>query len=110
MTRRPPRSTRTDTLFPYTTLFRSRQFLQRNIGDFLQLAEAFGDQQLRKRLVDVQLFLEHRRAFDKFALALLARVRLGNDVDLIAGQPARQADILDAAADSQAEPAGGADD
>src|SRR3546814_14071192 len=25
MTRRPPRSTRTDTLFPYTTLFRSLQ-------------------------------------------------------------------------------------
>src|SRR3546814_12036636 len=24
MTRRPPRSTRTDTLFPYTTLFRSK--------------------------------------------------------------------------------------
>src|SRR3546814_426202 len=24
--RRPPRSTRTDTLFPYTTLFRSREF------------------------------------------------------------------------------------
>src|SRR3546814_11774715 len=26
MTRRPPRSTRTDTLFPYTTLLRSRDF------------------------------------------------------------------------------------
>src|SRR3546814_7259725 len=26
MIRRPPRSTRTDTLFPYTTLFRSRRF------------------------------------------------------------------------------------
>src|SRR3546814_18737838 len=26
MLRRPPRSTRTDTLFPYTTLFRSAQF------------------------------------------------------------------------------------
>src|SRR3546814_6924858 len=26
MVRRPPRSTRTDTLFPYTTLFRSRRF------------------------------------------------------------------------------------
>src|SRR3546814_2431852 len=26
MIRRPPRSTRTDTLFPYTTLFRSRMF------------------------------------------------------------------------------------
>src|SRR3546814_7399836 len=28
MIRRPPRSTRTDTLFPYTTLFRSRRFDQ----------------------------------------------------------------------------------
>src|SRR3546814_2857055 len=27
MIRRPPRSTRTDTLFPYTTLFRSYQYL-----------------------------------------------------------------------------------
>src|SRR3546814_17943594 len=27
--RRPPRSTRTDTLFPYTTLFRSRRHRQR---------------------------------------------------------------------------------
>src|SRR3546814_7567004 len=27
MIRRPPRSTRTDTLFPYTTLFRSREIL-----------------------------------------------------------------------------------
>src|SRR3546814_17128699 len=29
MIRRPPRSTRTDTLFPYTTLFRSRSGLAR---------------------------------------------------------------------------------
>src|SRR3546814_8685917 len=28
MIRRPPRSTRTDTLFPYTTLFRSRDYPQ----------------------------------------------------------------------------------
>src|SRR3546814_6171403 len=28
MIRRPPRSTRTDTLFPYTTLFRSERLLQ----------------------------------------------------------------------------------
>src|SRR3546814_12910351 len=32
MTRRPPRSTRTDTLFPYTTLFRSRDILFRRQG------------------------------------------------------------------------------
>src|SRR3546814_6514083 len=31
MIRRPPRSTRTDTLFPYTTLFRSCKDLDRNI-------------------------------------------------------------------------------
>src|SRR3546814_17179930 len=31
MLRRPPRSTRTDTLFPYTTLFRSTQF-KRPVG------------------------------------------------------------------------------
>src|SRR3546814_5371087 len=30
MRRRPPRSTRTDTLFPYTTLFRSR--IERELG------------------------------------------------------------------------------
>src|SRR3546814_4055305 len=35
MIRRPPRSTRTDTLFPYTTLFRS--FLRRVFGRFKSL-------------------------------------------------------------------------
>src|SRR3546814_6885233 len=54
MIRRPPRSTRTDTLFPYTTLFRSdddalglqgaqprRQHLGGDLGDVVaQLAEA----------------------------------------------------------------------
>src|SRR3546814_3630390 len=30
MIRRPPRSTRTDTLFPYTTLFRSRGLAERS--------------------------------------------------------------------------------
>src|SRR3546814_11678186 len=32
MIRRPPRSTRTDTLFPYTTLFRSEETVQRCIA------------------------------------------------------------------------------
>src|SRR3546814_5054916 len=32
MIRRPPRSTRTDTLFPYTTLFRSARALHRLLG------------------------------------------------------------------------------
>src|SRR3546814_10776538 len=32
MIRRPPRSTRTDTLFPYTTLFRSARSLRERFG------------------------------------------------------------------------------
>src|SRR3546814_14355463 len=57
MIRRPPRSTRTDTLFPYTTLFRSHAFYQLlHQGsdvvpcDFLvaaQAQEALGDHHLQ---------------------------------------------------------------
>src|SRR3546814_8756076 len=36
MIRRPPRSTRTDTLFPYTTLFRSVMDRRRGFGKDLQ--------------------------------------------------------------------------
>src|SRR3546814_6199466 len=39
MIRRPPRSTRTDTLFPYTTLFRSMEQLDAELG-------AVGDQRV----------------------------------------------------------------
>src|SRR3546814_10025302 len=37
MIRRPPRSTRTDTLFPYTTLFRSQ--LDHQLGQALEAAD-----------------------------------------------------------------------
>src|SRR3546814_4170976 len=36
MRRRPPRSTRTDTLFPYTTLFRSSFASNENFADLLE--------------------------------------------------------------------------
>src|SRR3546814_3353045 len=39
MIRRPPRSTRTDTLFPYTTLFRS---LKRSRGQLVLVTDEFG--------------------------------------------------------------------
>src|SRR3546814_8587818 len=44
MIRRPPRSTRTDTLFPYTTLFRSQVVLytQEHNTDAAALAERLG--------------------------------------------------------------------
>src|SRR3546814_13580889 len=40
MLRRPPRSTRTDTLFPYTTLFRSRRLRQ---ADHVHPRQAAGE-------------------------------------------------------------------
>src|SRR3546814_13100862 len=45
MIRRPPRSTRTDTLFPYTTLFRSLTDLSVGIdgNELANVIDAFGD-------------------------------------------------------------------
>src|SRR3546814_14085227 len=44
MIRRPPRSTRTDTLFPYTTLFRSRfHQIDRAVGGDKVLGDSDGD-------------------------------------------------------------------
>src|SRR3546814_13456583 len=43
MIRRPPRSTRTDTLFPYTTLFRSRHIWRLEM-DFRHAAVIAGDE------------------------------------------------------------------
>src|SRR3546814_3909678 len=44
MIRRPPRSTRTDTLFPYTTLFRSSLVLRTNhIGEPAQRLDPVGE-------------------------------------------------------------------
>src|SRR3546814_3458249 len=40
MIRRPPRSTRTDTLFPYTTLFRSAPFPEADANILLTMFEA----------------------------------------------------------------------
>src|SRR3546814_15364250 len=42
MIRRPPRSTRTDTLFPYTTLFRSRQAEETSDGRIVCRIERCG--------------------------------------------------------------------
>src|SRR3546814_7686933 len=49
MIRRPPISTRTDTLFPYTTLFRSDRGLAGRIGDVLASVEQIADRQADAR-------------------------------------------------------------
>src|SRR3546814_13823117 len=41
MIRRPPRSTRTDTLFPYTTLFRSEAIRKYFLADYVRAREGW---------------------------------------------------------------------
>src|SRR3546814_5423688 len=72
MIRRPPRSTRTDTLFPYTTLFRSildqpeqprtRIALLRQRGQRADLDEA--EAEVRHRVRDAGVLVETRRDAD----------------------------------------------
>src|SRR3546814_7405202 len=78
MIRRPPRSTRTDTLFPYTTLFRSSAVVVHQEADAAQfhavdrLAEpAVAMQRLQHEAVATQR-TQHVRVFRR-ALAVHAR-------------------------------------
>src|SRR3546814_9450466 len=61
MIRRPPRSTRTDTLFPYTTLFRSDRDQQRSAVDLFgaQVGQRLVHQ--RGAFADAVEFLGHPR-------------------------------------------------
>src|SRR3546814_4450376 len=70
MIRRPPRSTRTDTLFPYTTLFRSEPGVSPEVAERVRVAVggAFDVNQPLKRtgrpedVAQVALFLASDRA------------------------------------------------
>src|SRR3546814_12210743 len=66
MIRRPPRSTRTDTLFPYTTLFRSFQDSQQAA---LTLLMQFG------------AFFDRNRLFNALGQLIFARGVLGKRPD-----------------------------
>src|SRR3546814_1706050 len=55
MIRRPPRSTRTDTLFPYTTLFRSEnEFLGKNLRSRDCASMAAGDARSEEHTSELQ--------------------------------------------------------
>src|SRR3546814_3917634 len=83
MIRRPPRSTRTDTRFPYTTLFRSEADQRPRLGG---LAEAL----FHRR----DVFARHVAALD-LVEELEARAALaGDDLDLDLAELARAARLL----------------
>src|SRR3546814_5239582 len=71
MIRRPPKSTRTDTLFPYTTLFRSVDYRSSTQANFTSYAEA-----IRTSLAgfDCALTIEPGHALVAAAGLLITRV------------------------------------
>src|SRR3546814_1140458 len=99
MIRRPPRSTRTDTLFPYTTLFRSDEAV-----DALQKLHADGTRERRELDAHVLAFprsscsgggyvvdcLHSARISleqDSYESAVKAAIAFGNDTDTTACVP-----------------------
>src|SRR3546814_9831613 len=67
MIRRPTRSTRTDTLFPYTTLFRSYNFASINIIPELQRLKGVGRTQIlgsRQYAMRIWLKPDRMRAYN----------------------------------------------
>src|SRR3546814_12334088 len=71
MIRRPPRSTRTDTLFPYTTLFRSGRIVPVHAGggERLRRRAAGGDAPRARRAGAAAVPVAVARAFPAFAVA-----------------------------------------
>src|SRR3546814_16761117 len=61
MIRRPPRSTRTDTLFPYTTLFRS--ILKRGLGEKAKKLIYSADKTIGKTIEFANVSPEERNRF-----------------------------------------------
>src|SRR3546814_9533986 len=87
MTRRPPRSTRTDTLFPYTTLFRSLLSVtdDNQISDTAQ-RQYPRDNVLLRGLVDDGI-VENRAAFNRIDDGMRAtadnRISLHERIELV---------------------------
>src|SRR3546814_595830 len=84
--RQPPRSTRTDTLFPYTTLFRSHVGRERAVGLATEVGHVHSDAPARLELRDAlgEDVFQHREVLDvgrrDVALAELLLVGLAGEV------------------------------
>src|SRR3546814_2544924 len=74
MIRRPPRSTRTDTLFPYTTLFRSS--VGNSAPDSTNGAQGVGDAKLYRRNIDVKLPGDHSVRSEEHTSELQSLMRI----------------------------------
>src|SRR3546814_12935748 len=84
MIRRPPRSTRTDTLFPYTTLFRSLHFGEKGVDQRLVWCH---------RRFEIGVFglqiAKHRGIFDLRIAGIAQPCVIVRDGDAVAGAAVR---------------------
>src|SRR3546814_8481986 len=82
MIRRPPRSTRTDTLFPYTTLFRSERHPRgdETLADFGDRLDAVERDALR-RIVELHQVaqIDRRQVGDPARELQIGRIAVGRD-------------------------------
>src|SRR3546814_16545175 len=84
MIRRPPRSTRTDTLFPYTTRFRSRHWREGGSAAAPAYQHAFA-RQMRRPIAVAELVSGLARHPVSTTLALSLIARFPGALRLIAG-------------------------
>src|SRR3546814_13456758 len=89
MLRRPPRSTRTDTLVPYTTLFRSGEDLDVLRIAGRQAASYLAESQSQEALSEAQRFDEFNR---RFAFIMHDIKNLASQLSLLARNAERHAD------------------
>src|SRR3546814_13980280 len=89
MIRRPPRSTRTDTLFPYTTLFRSTTLAFLTLALLLAFATLSLLEHVRSRiLVRASIGLDRRLA--RTLIAATLRQQAGEGIGRRSRQPIRE--------------------
>src|SRR3546814_9704061 len=84
MIRRPPRSTRTDTLFPYTTLFRSHEYLRQEQcfgieAKFMRTQHPSAYQDIRLALYHDQQLRTQQRCAEPNHAASAPEVETGQD-------------------------------
>src|SRR3546814_7388458 len=75
MIRRPPRSTRTDTLFPYTTLFRSAE-IDRQRGGIAQYVHQHDMRQQRLDLGGIEIGTARHRRSEEHTSELQSLMRI----------------------------------
>ena len=79
------------------------QFFRRHERHRLDRREPLGHQQMGDHIVDVEGFHEQIYGYAKLLDAALRLLRLGHDVDVPTGELGRQADVLSAPSDRQAQ-------